>query len=325
MVLNLKPSVKIFALQAAGKVYCSAVLSDGVMVTQRPLEALFMVRIHVGQPLNFPGEIKVILRSFVNHQIETSAGKGDLGCKRHFMSYQILSLEAVAEYLHLTPEDIAQRVKDNEIPHEKRGHRIVFSKDEIDLWASQRLLSLPGRRLTEYHRKSAADTREILPRQALLPEMIQPGFIGPALTAKTKSSILHELVALAAATGRLSNREDLLASLEAREALCSTGMPGGFALPHPRVPDPYLFETSFIVLGRTVQEIHFGAPDGQPTNLFFLICCQDDRLHLHILARICLMAQNTAILEQLRQSADNSAMHAALLAAEELVLADTKS
>jgi hypothetical protein len=26
-------------------------LSDGVMVTQRPLEALFMVRIHVGQPL----------------------------------------------------------------------------------------------------------------------------------------------------------------------------------------------------------------------------------------------------------------------------------
>jgi hypothetical protein len=28
-------------------------LSDGVMVTQRPLEALFMVRIHVGQPLQF--------------------------------------------------------------------------------------------------------------------------------------------------------------------------------------------------------------------------------------------------------------------------------
>jgi hypothetical protein len=26
-------------------------LSDGVMVTQRPLEALFMVRIHVGQPI----------------------------------------------------------------------------------------------------------------------------------------------------------------------------------------------------------------------------------------------------------------------------------
>jgi PTS system nitrogen regulatory IIA component len=240
------------------------------------------------------------------------------------MSYQILSLDAVAGYLHLTPADIEQRVKYNEIPHEKRGRRIVFSKDEIDRWASQRLLRLPGQRLREYHEKSTRDTRGILPRQTLLPERIQPGFMAPALRAKTKSSVLHELVALAGTTGRLNNAQDLLASLEAREALCSTGMPGGFALPHPQKPDPYLFEASFIVLGRTVQEIYFGAPDGQPTNLFFLICCQDDRLHLHILARICLIAQKTAILGQLRQSADASSMHSLLLAADEAALAETK-
>ena len=153
--------------------------------------------------------------------------------------------------------------------------------------------------------------------------MIQPGFIAPALPAKTKSSVLHELVALAETTGRLNNPRELVASLEAREALCSTGMPGGFALPHPRVPDPYLFESSFIVLGRAVQNIFFGAPDGNPTDLFFLICCQDDRLHLHTLARICLIAKKTAILEQLRQSPDASSMHAALLAAEEEALAET--
>ena len=241
------------------------------------------------------------------------------------MSYQILSLDAVAEYLHLTPDDIAQRVKCNEIPHEKRGHRVVFCKDEIDLWASQRLLSLPGPRLTEYHRKTTRGTREILPHQTLLPEMIQPGFIAPALPAKTKSSVLRELVALAETTGRLNNAQDLLASLEAREALSSTGMPGGFALPHPRVPDPYLFDSSFIVLGRTVQEIHFGAPDGQPTTLFFLVACQDGRLHLHTLARICLIARKTAILDQLRQSPDAETMHASLLAAEEQALAETKT
>jgi len=240
------------------------------------------------------------------------------------MSYQILSLAEVAEYLHLTQEDIAERVKRNEIPHEKRGRRIVFSKEEIDLWASQRLLRLPGQRLEEYHRKSTHGTREILPRQALLPEMIQPGFIAPAMLAKTKSFVLHELVALAGTTGRLNNPHDLVASLEARESFFSTGMPGGFALPHPRVPEPYLFESSFIVLGRTMQDIHFGAPDGQPTNLFFLICCQDDRLHLHVLARICLMAQNTTMLADLRQSPDAPSMHATLLAAEDAALAEPK-
>jgi len=240
------------------------------------------------------------------------------------MSYQVLSLEAAAEYLHLAPADIMQRVKYNEIPHEKRGQRVVFSKDEIDLWASQRLLRLQDQRLTEYHEKSTRGTRRILPRQAILPEMVLPSFVAPALKAKTKSSVLHELVAVAGTTGRLINAEDLLASLEAREALCSTGMPGGFALPHPRIPDPYLFESSFIVLGRTLQEIHFGAPDGQPTSLFLLICCQDDRLHLPTLARICLIAQKTDVLEQLRQAPDAAAMHAALLAAEEAALAKSK-
>ena len=236
----------------------------------------------------------------------------------------MLSLEAAAKYLHLTPDDLAHRVKHQEIPHEMRGARPVFSKNEIDLWASQRLLRLPDQGLTEFHRKSTLAAREILPRQTLLPDMIQPGFIAPALLAKTKSSVLHELVTLAGTTGHLNDPQSLVASLEAREALCSTGMPGGFALPHPRVPDPYLFEASFIVLGRTVQEIHFGAPDAEPTNLFFLICCQDDRLHLHTLARLCLLAQNTTILDQLRQSPDAAAMHAALLAAEVEALAQSK-
>ena len=239
------------------------------------------------------------------------------------MSHKILSLDAVAEYLHLTPDDIMQRAKFNEIPHEKRGQRMVFFKDAIDLWASPRLLCLPGRRLTEYHRKSTLNTRGILPRQTLLPEMIHSGFIAPALLSKTKASVLHELVALAATTGHFSNASDLAARLEAREALCSTGMPGGFALPHPHLPDPYLFEASFTILGRTVQEIYFGAPDDKPTDLFFLICCHDDRLHLHLLARICLMAQNTAMLDQLRSAADAPAMQTSLLAAEEQVLAKT--
>ena len=88
--------------------------------------------------------------------------------------------------------------------------------------------------------------------------------------------------------------------------------------------EPYLFETSFIVVGRPVQEIHFGAPDGQPTHLFFLICCQDDRLHLHTLARLCLIAQKTKMLDQLRDAPDAKTMRDALIAAEQEILADRK-
>ena len=104
-----------------------------------------------------------------------------------------------------------------------------------------------------------------------MPEIIRPEFIEPALTAKTKASVLRQMVALAEKTGRVCDPRALLEGLEAREELCSTGIPGGLALLHTRNPEPYLFETAFLALGRTIQQIPFGAPDGQPTNLFFLI------------------------------------------------------
>jgi PTS system nitrogen regulatory IIA component len=237
------------------------------------------------------------------------------------MPYQLLSVEAVAEYLHLTPADVEQRVKDREIPFEKRGGRIVFRQSEIDAWASQRILGFAAPRLALYHERSTRHTRKFLPDEAILPEMLAAGALAAAMTSKTKASVLRDLVAVADKTGQLNDRKTLLESLEAREELCPTAMPGGFAFPHPRSVEPYLFETSFIVVGRPIQEIHFGAPDGEPTRLFFLICCQDDRLHLHTLARLCLIALKTSILDRLRQAPDPVGMRDALLAAEREILA----
>ena len=146
--------------------------------------------------------------------------------------------------------------------------------------------------------------------------MIQPEFVAPAMTSKTKASVLRDLVDLADKTGRLNNSKALQESLEAREALCSTGMPGGFAIPHPRTHDSYLFESSFIVVGRTLQPINFGAPDGEPTKLFFLVCCQDDRLHLHTLARLCFLAQKTKLLALVESAPDAGTIYNGLIASE---------
>jgi excisionase family DNA binding protein len=240
------------------------------------------------------------------------------------MPHQLLNVEEVARFLHLTVADIEQRVKDGQIPFEKRGERVVFLKREIDTWASQHILGLPKRGLDEYHEKSTHGTREFLPHEAILPEMIDLGAIASAMSSKTKGSVLRDLVALAEKTGQLCDSKELLESLEEREQLCSTALPGGLAIPHPRCHQPYLFECSFVVVGRTVQEIHFGAPDDQPTDLFFLLCCQDDRMHLHTLARICLMAQKTELLSQLRAAPDAATLRDCIIAAEQEVLAGRK-
>ena len=236
------------------------------------------------------------------------------------MPYRTYGIEEIARYLHLSRADVERLVKDQAIPHERHGDRLVFRKVDIDAWASQRILGLEGKPLAEYHQKSSNGARQIGLHEAIMPDLIRPEFIDPALPAKTKASVLREMVKLAERAGRVNDGQALREGLEAREELCSTGIPGGLALLHSRNPDSYLYETAFLALGRTIQQIPFGSPDGGSANLFFLIGCPDDRMHLHTLARLCLMAQKTDLLVDLRQAVDADSMCECLLAAEEAVL-----
>src|ERR1022692_1500402 len=116
------------------------------------------------------------------------------------MPHRVFSVEEAAEYLHLTATDVQQRVKDREIPFEKRGDRVVFRKRDIDMWASQRILGLSENKLADYHHKSTRGIREYLPQEAILPDLIERGAIDSAMKAKTKASVLRELVGLAEKT-----------------------------------------------------------------------------------------------------------------------------
>jgi nitrogen PTS system EIIA component len=241
------------------------------------------------------------------------------------MPYRALELTEAAAYLHLNPSELEQLLRTSDIPHQRRGNRIVFLRGELDAWASQRILGLPLKRLATYHRQSTSGTRAVFNQDALVPELVQPDYIAPAMTSKARKSLIRDLVDFASSTGRVLDPTELRTSVEAREELCSTALPGGLALLHCRNHQPYRFDGSFLVLGRTLQEIHFGAPDGQPSWLFFLICCQDERLHLHALARLCLMAQTTDAVPRLLSAPDAAAMYDVLISAELSALAGKKA
>lgn len=236
------------------------------------------------------------------------------------MPHRTFTIDELADYLHVERRHIEQLVREGSMPFAKRGNRLVFQRAEIDAWASQRLLGLPDAGLSWYHRKTMAGTRTIFPQGALIPELLTPAHIDLALRAKTKAAAIRDLVTLAAKTGRVLDPRELLESVAAREELCSTALPGGLALLHARTHEAYRYEGSFLVLGRTIQSIPFGAPDGRATQLFFLICCQDERIHLHTLARLCLLAQKTDVLAQLGSVLSAGAAYADLVAAELAVL-----
>ena len=236
------------------------------------------------------------------------------------MTPRTFTIEELTEYLHLNPGDVERLMRETDLPHTIRGGRAMFQREEVDEWASKRILGLPGNRLDVYHAKSVRGTRQIFPHLALIPELMHPSCIDLALPSKTKSSVIRDVVAVAERTGRVFDPRELLQSIEAREELASTAVPGGIALLHARRHEAFRFEGSFVVLGRTIQPVPFGAPDGRPSQLFFLVCCEDDRIHLHTLARLCLMALKTNVTDQLKAAGTADEAFEALVTAEQSVL-----
>lgn len=236
------------------------------------------------------------------------------------MAHRTLTPGELAGYLHVSDSDIERLLRETDLPREERGGKLIFRRSEIDAWASRRIIGMPSRRLDDYHQQSMRGTKEIFVNNALIPELLRPEYINLHLTAKTRASAIRDMVALAESTGRVFDPRELLSSVKAREDLCSTALPGGVAMLHARNYDAYHFESSFIVVGRTIQNVPFGAPDGGPTRLFFLICCQDDRIHLHTLARLCMIAMKTDVLARLREADDATAAYEALVTAEQAVL-----
>ena len=236
------------------------------------------------------------------------------------MPHRIFTVEQVAEYLHLASKDVERLMRESDMPHAVRGGHVLFRRGEIDAWASQRILGLTPRRLDAYHEMSMRGTLEVFPGRALIPDLLKPDYIDLELRSKTRASAIRDMIVLANLTGRVFDARELLASVEAREALCSTALPGGFALLHARQLEAYRFEGSFIVLGRTIQDIPYGATDGRPTRLFFLVCCQDERIHLHTLARLCLIAQKTEVIAQLSEAPNADSAYGLIVAAEQAAL-----
>jgi mannitol/fructose-specific phosphotransferase system IIA component (Ntr-type) len=211
-------------------------------------------------------------------------------------------------------------VRQQEIPHQHRGSQVVFARTEIDAWASQRILGGALGVWKDFHRNASQRHERISKNHAILPDLVSTVFIEPCLQAKTRAAVLRGMTEVADRSGCVYDVGALLESLREREDLCSTAMEGGFALLHPRHHLEAMFAQSFIALGRTANPVPFGAPDGRTTDLFFLICCDHDKLHLHTLARLSQICRQTAILDELRASASAIEMAEALWRGEGVVI-----
>ena len=142
----------------------------------------------------------------------------------------------------------------------------------------------------------------------VLSELLSPATIHLHLKSADRNAVLSELVArIPDIADQPAAQSTLLRALHEREELHSTGIGDGVALPHARNALVGLVDHPIIVFGRHPQGIPYGAIDGMPARLFFLLGAPTVTQHLAVLARISRLLRDPKIRQGLlaASSAEN--------------------
>jgi PTS system nitrogen regulatory IIA component len=143
-----------------------------------------------------------------------------------------------------------------------------------------------------------------------LGDLLAKDAIIASLKPKNKKQALQQLSDRAAELTGLPARE-ILDTLLQREALGSTGLGRGIAIPHVKLK---ALDRIMCVFARLDQPIDFDSLDGEPVDIVFLLLAPEHASgdHLKALARISRLLRNPSTLERLRAARDKAAIYAVL-------------
>jgi PTS system fructose-specific IIA component len=131
----------------------------------------------------------------------------------------------------------------------------------------------------------------------LLSQLLAPDRVRVPLTSRDKPTVLRELVDLLVQSSG-GAADDILRAVKNREACQSTGFGHGVAIPHARSPS---LPTLAILAGPYSEPIDYGALDGEPVRLFFLLVGPEAvaGLEVRALARIARLVRREYVRDRL--------------------------
>ncbi|EGQ8520294.1 PTS fructose transporter subunit IIABC [Vibrio parahaemolyticus] len=150
----------------------------------------------------------------------------------------------------------------------------------------------------------------------MITKLINEDLIKLDLKASSKEDVFKELVAVLHAQGRISDQTQFLADIKAREELGNTGFEDGVAIPHAK--SAAVIEPA-VVIGVSKSGIEYGAEDGLPSKLFFMIASPDggDNHHIEVLAELSSKLIEDGFIDAFLDAANSQDALALLLAKEE--------
>lgn len=148
----------------------------------------------------------------------------------------------------------------------------------------------------------------------LLTELLTPDRVVVPLAARDKAGVIAELTRhLVERSG--GHYDEVLGAVEEREAVLSTGIGFGVAIPHARSSGVAQLS---VVCGVSPAPVPYDSIDGEPVRLFFLIVGPESSAgqHVRILSRIARLVRRENLRERLCEAGTSDQFYQALLDAE---------
>jgi PTS system nitrogen regulatory IIA component len=187
-----------------------------------------------------------------------------------------LSVRDVARLLQVSEDTVFRLAREHELPAHRANGEYRFNRVELQEWAT--------------HEGRPVSPELFAPRGLvrLLPSLrgaIERGGVYHDIRGDGRESVLYAVTRVPGVPSTIP-REHLYDLLLSREALASTGVGDGIAIPHPRDPLVVRVDEPVILLCFLEQAVDFSALDGAPIRVLFVALAPSIHVHLQMLSRI---------------------------------------
>lgn len=205
-----------------------------------------------------------------------------------------ITVRQAATYLGVNESTLRRWIKERGLPVHRVNERLHLNAIEVWEWAVEQ--GLPASRsLLEEARRSPEEVPS-------LSALLETGGIHHDVEGDDKSDVLAAIVRRLPLAPEV-DREFLLTVLDAREAMGSTGIGDGIAIPHVRNPILLHVDQPFVSLCLLCKPVPFGAIDGKSVHAVFLVVSPSVPAHLKILAQLGFVLRDPGIRELLARRA----------------------
>jgi nitrogen PTS system EIIA component len=188
-----------------------------------------------------------------------------------------LTVKDVANLLKVNEKTIYRWLKKGEIPVYKIGEQYRFNRSELLEWVTSRQINVSA---DIFHEPENSQ----IPMHNLF-DALNSGGIYYRVEGEEKESAIKNVVGLMKLPPEV-DRDFVTQILLAREAMASTAIGDGIAIPHVRNPIVLHITEPIVSLCFLEKPIEFNSLDGKPVNCFFTLISPTVKTHLHLLSRL---------------------------------------